>query len=386
MMRTIRSRPWGMALLLMSAVHGLMLLCLAGSRTEALADTAALVVASARPPPASCADADRRGVALMLRAAGAVRPGRWELLRAYAANTDGIADFWIQFDKSCPELSQIDRVAKCKRVAITTVSELRAFELDVKNVQLQVTSEAKVLRAFPALRGNWSEGERFRAWGSGLGRTQHELYVLHWWLEADAASKYNAVWVVEDDVRYGGEVGAFVRGHERLHGPCGTSGSVDYVGAQFKPTFEATGSTYLKSNWLHWTKQAHVSREFAHMIPVTRWVRKVEYVEKYSSRMLKLLHAALQRGCFAYGEFFASSLCAAQPAGECNMMDLACCPPTADHEYMKQCDYMGLPHAAPGTVDCVALQTRHWVDRIKREEWDAKRLNTTRRWHHPIKW
>ncbi|KAG8468400.1 hypothetical protein KFE25_013483 [Diacronema lutheri] len=309
-------------------------------------------------------------------------------MRSYASSMDGIGDFWIQYDRSCPEHSHIDRVAKCLRIAAAAIAELRGFELDVRNSQLQVTSTVQVLRGFPALRANWSEGERFSTWGDRLGRTQHEVFVLSWWRAVDAAAKYNAVWVVEDDVRYGGPVSEFLAEHERRHGPCGTEGAVDYVGAQFKPTFEATGSAYLRAQWAHWTKRASVSAEFERTVPVDKWVRKVEYLEKYGARMLDIIDAALQRGCFAFGEFFASSLCAAQPTGACAMHDIACCPPTSEHEYLKHCNYVGLPQGTPRAQvrDCVALRTRHWVDRIKRDEWDSRGYNTSRRWHHPIKW
>lgn len=329
---------------------------------------------------------DARPPAFLFRAAGFIGPSRLQLMRSYASSLEGAVDFWVQFDRSCPQRSR--RTDKCARIAAASVAELRALALGAPRVQLHVTSEGQVLRHFPALAANWTDGENFRAWGDGLGRTQHELFVLAWWLEAGGAAKYNAVWVVEDDVRYGGDVRPFILGHERLHGPCGSGGGVDYVGAQFKPTYEGTGSRYLRKQWHHWRKRLSVSREFEASVPRAKWVRKVEYVEKYGGRLLHILHAALLRGCFAFGEFLASSLCAAQPAGACTMLDIACCPPTADHEYLAHCTRTGLPLGAPRerVTGCVALQEMHWVERISREFWDARRLNASGRWHHPLKW
>lgn len=331
---------------------------------------------------------DTRPVALLLRIAGTVRPARYEVMRSYASSTDGIGDFWIQYDRSCPEQSHVDRATKCVRIATAAVAELRGFELDVRNVQLHVTSTVQVLRGFPALSGNWTSGEKFHSWGGLLGRTQHELFVLAWWREVRGATRYNAVWVAEDDVRYGGDVGAFLARHEKVHGPCGTDGAADYVGSQFMPTYEATGSDFLRNRWLHWKKREKVSAEFARAIPVARWVRKVEYIEKYGERVLQVLDAALQRGSFAFGEFFASSLCAAAQPANCFMLDIACCPPTATHEFLRHCTHMGLPLAVPKAQvrDCVALGTRHWIDRIKQEDWEGRRYNESQRWYHPLKW
>jgi hypothetical protein len=330
---------------------------------------------------------DPRGVAVLYRSAGGVRPGRLELMRSYARTLRGHADFWIQYDRSCPKHSQVDRVAKCRRVAIAATAELRDFARDTPNLRVHFTTTFQALRDYPALASNWTAGERFTTWGDPPGRTQHELFVLAWWLETGAEARYNAVWVVEDDVRYGGNVAEFVATHERLHGPCGTEGRVDYAGGQFKPTAEATGSSYLRAQWLHWQKRNSVSREFSRSVPVSNWIRKVEYVEKYSARMLSILHGAIERGAFAFGEFFVSSLCALH-APDCAMLDIACCPPSAEWEYLKHCDFAGLPKGRPRAevVDCVALRTRHWVDRIKPEYWTTRRLNTSRRWYHPVKW
>lgn len=94
-------------------------------------------------------------------------------------------------------------------------------------------------------------------------------------------------------------------------------------------------------------------------------MRKVEYVEKYGARLLHALHVAMLNGTYAFGEFFASSVCAAAPAW-CTMLDIACCPPTSEHEYLRHCTYTGLPRAKrkEDVVHCVALRVKHWVDRI----------------------
>mmetsp|Transcript_11574 Transcript_11574/g.34347 ORF Transcript_11574/g.34347 Transcript_11574/m.34347 type:complete len:356 (-) Transcript_11574:143-1210(-) len=326
-----------------------------------------------------------KGVAVLVRCAGTLRESRLSLLAAYAADLRGVADVWVQYDTTCGSFARVSRAAKCRRLSTQGEANLTFLASRHANLQVHVTNTTAVLEAFPQIAANWADGERFREWGD-LGRQQHETFVASWWRSTSASARYHSVWVLEDDVRFGGSVRDFVLRHEADHGPCSPA-HVHYAAAQFKPTFEATGSVYLQSQWMHWTKASRASAPFRAAVPQSAWVRKVEYVEKMSDRVVALVEVALHAGQFAFGEFFVSSLCRARGAW-CTMLDIACCPPTASFEYLKQCTYSGLPSGVPkhAVRDCVALRVKHWVERITREAWVQRGMNGTNRWQHPIKW
>lgn len=337
------------------------------------------------PQPASPTPCAPRGIALLLRTAGRLMRTRADLLKQYAADLQGVASFWVQYDTTCAPSTRINRRGKCVAVRRAALSNLTALERSTANLRLHITNSSAVIKAFPFLSANWYRRERITEWGDNPGRQQHELFLLAWWLGVNGSASYRAVWLLEDDVRFGGSVAGFVLAQEGgatascdAHGP-------DYAGSEFKPTFEGSGSTYLREQWRHWTKGAHFTRAFARTIPREQWVRKVEYVERYSARLLGHLLVLINNGSLAFGEFFASSACRA--VAWCSMRDLACCPPTKDFAYGRHCDAAGLPWGTdPAEVrNCVQLSRRHWNERISPEAWHGA-LASSERWVHPVKW
>lgn len=263
----------------------------------------------------------------MVRTSGPLAQGRYHELQAVARDLEGHADFWVQYD-----------VGQHNGSTSRQAAALRAASVRVPNFRVHVTSTPDVVRAFRFLHGNWLSGEALHSWGN-LGRQQHETFVLAWWRGLPPGT-YDSVWVVEDDVRFGGNVSRFLAAMDSQHGRCAPK-PADYAGAELKPSFERSGSAYLRRQWHNWDKARFISHAFDERVPMLHRVRKVEYVEKYSARLLATLAEALADGVFAFGELFASSLCSAAPW--CRLVDIACCPPTSSWEYLKHCKYSGLP-------------------------------------------
>jgi len=96
------------------------------------------------------------------------------------------------------------------------------------------------------------------------------------------------IWTIEHDAIYFGDVSTFLDEHN--------TNIADYIANYFP----------LGPNWNHWEKSTWRP-------PYDKALFKKEYVERHSTALLRYLYSITLLNVVAYGEIFASTVCALQP-------------------------------------------------------------------------
>jgi hypothetical protein len=141
----------------------------------------------------------------------------------------------------------------------------------------------------------------------------HEPSLLLWWLDQANSRRRREedVWLLENDVAFSGNISAFFEGYANFI-------QADLV-SEFQPHYP---TCWFLSSARRAFPQASLQEkspcrppseteasihggDSRALWPVHRW----EHVERYSPRLLRALHAALEKGRILHGEHFSSSLC-----------------------------------------------------------------------------